>query len=182
MHQAEAFEHVHGLVEATKRAFLIRNAHVGDPERMGDVWKRWLTDDMIAKEAAAINMAKAAPWPPLAIPGYTIWMVAADRNGNVVSYIQRIFWEFGSGLAVPETGILWQNRGASFTLEPGPNELAPGRLPLRTLNPAMARLNDGTMLAYGTMGGEGQPQTQAAIFTPHVVFRHDMQEAVSAPR
>ena len=102
VHQAETFEHVHGLVEATKRAFLIRNAHVGDPERMGDVWKSWLTDDMIAKEAAAINMAKAAPWPPLAIPGDTIWMVAADRNGNVVSYIQSIFWEFGSGLAVPE--------------------------------------------------------------------------------
>ena len=83
---------------------------------------------------------------------------------------------------MPETGILWQNRGASFTLQPGPNELAPGRLPFHTLNPAMARLNDGTMLAYGTMGGEGQPQTQAAIFTRHVVFGHDMQAAVSAPR
>ncbi|MFA9476464.1 MAG: gamma-glutamyltransferase [Filomicrobium sp.] len=91
VHQVETFEHVQGLVEATKRAFLIRNAHVVDPERMGDVWKSWLTDDMIAKEAAAINMAKAAPCLPAALPGDTIWMRAADRNGNVVSYIQSIF-------------------------------------------------------------------------------------------
>ncbi len=180
--QAEGFEHVHALVEATKRAFLLRNAHVGDPVQMGDQWKSWLSDEMIAKEAAVIDMKSAAPWPPPAKPGDTIWMGAADRDGNVVSYIQSIFWEFGSGLVVPQTGILWQNRGASFTLEPGPNELAPGRLPFHTLNPAMARLDDGTNLAYGTMGGEGQPQTQSAIFSRHVFFGQDMQEAVTAPR
>ena len=180
--QADGFEHVHGLVEATKRAFLLRNAHVGDPGRMGDQWKSWLSDEWIAKEAAAINMRYAMPWPPAAKPGDTIWMGAADREGNVVSYIQSIFWEFGSGLVVPQTGILWQNRGASFTLEPGPNELAPRRLPFHTLNPAMARLDNGTTLAYGTMGGEGQPQTQSAIFTRHVLFGQDMQQAVSAPR
>jgi len=180
--QAEGFEHVHALVEATKRAFLLRNAHVGDPVQMGDQWKSWLSDETIAKEAAVIDMKSAAPWPPSAKPGDTIWMGAADRDGNVVSYIQSIFWEFGSGLVVPQTGILWQNRGASFTLERGPNELAPGRLPFHTLNPAMARLDDGTNLAYGTMGGEGQPQTQSAIFSRHVFFGQDMQEAVTAPR
>jgi len=65
---------------------------------------------------------------------------------------------------------------------PGLNELAPGVLPLHTLNPAMARLVDGRVLAYGTMGDERQPQTQAAIFTRHVMFGQDMQEAVTAPR
>ena len=180
--RADGFEHIHALVEATKRAFLLRDAHVGDPERMGDHWKSWLSSEMIDKQAAAIDMNRAMPWPPASKPGDTIWMGAVDREGNVVSYIQSIFWEFGSGLVVPNTGILWQNRGASFTLEPGPNELAPGRLPFHTLNPAMARLDDGTTLAYGTMGGEGQPQTQSAILSRHVFFGQDMQQAVTAPR
>lgn len=179
---AESFEHVHGLVEATKRAFILRNAQLGDPIRMGDVWKDWLQDELIETDVARIDMKNAAPWPHDATNGDTIWMGAADRHGNVVSYIQSIFWEFGSGLVVPETGVLWQNRGASFTLTPGPNELGPGRLPFHTLNPAMALLDDGRVLAYGTMGGEGQPQTQAAIFTRHVFYGQDMQEAVTAPR
>lgn len=179
---AESFAHVHGLVEATKRAFALRNAHLGDPERMGDGWRRWLEDATIATEAQSIDMRKAAPWPHVAADGDTIWMGAADRDGNVVSYIQSIFWEFGSGIVVPGTGVLWQNRGASFTLSEGPNELAPGRLPFHTLNPALALLDDGRTLAYGTMGGEGQPQTQAAIFTRHVIYGEDMQAAVTAPR
>src|SRR5690606_1920177 len=110
------------------------------------------------------------------------WMGAADAAGRVVSYIQSIYWEFGSGIVLRESGVHWQNRGASFTLAPGPNQLAPGRLPMHTLNPALARLADGRTLAYGTMGGEGQPQTQAAVFTRHAMFGQDLQAAVSAPR
>ncbi|MFX7731809.1 gamma-glutamyltransferase, partial [Acinetobacter baumannii] len=83
---------------------------------------------------------------------------------------------------VPDTGIVWQNRGASFTLDDGANQLQPGKLPFHTLNPSLARLNDGRTLAYGTMGGEGQPQTQAAVFTRHVLFGQNLQAAVSAPR
>ena len=180
--QAETPAHIHGLVEATKRAFLLRNAHLCDPDRMGDTWQGWLQEPTLAREAAEIDMSRAASWPQIAKPGDTIWMGAADSQGNVVSYIQSIYWEFGSGVVVPGTGVVWQNRGASFTLTPGPNELEPGRLPFHTLNPAIARLEDGRTIAYGTMGGEGQPQTQAAIFTRHVLFGQDMQAAVSAPR
>jgi len=180
--EADGFAFVHGLVEATKRAFILRNASLGDPRRMGDVWKSWLDDATIARECQAIDPHRAAAWPHPAKPGDTIWMGAADRFGNVVSYIQSVYWEFGSGVVVPGTGVTWQNRGASFTLGPGPNELAPGRLPFHTLNPALARLSDGRTLAYGTMGGEGQPQTQAAVFARHVMFGQDMQAAVTAPR
>lgn len=180
--EPESFDHIHGLVEATKQSFILRNAHVGDPAYVGDEWKRWLEPNRFRALADAIDMAKAAPWPQPASPGDTIWMGAADKNGIVVSYIQSIFWEFGSGVVVPGTGIVWQNRGASFTLTPSANELAPGRLPFHTLNPALARLDDGRTLAYGTMGGDGQPQTQSAIFTRYVCFGQDMQEAVSAPR
>ncbi len=183
--EAETFEHLHGLVEASKRAFLWRNAHVGDPHAMatrGDDPAAFLTDASLDKQAAAIDGAHAAAWPQLAVPGDTIWMGAADAQGRVVSYIQSIYWEFGSGVVLKQSGINWQNRGASLTLTPGPNELAPGRMPFHTLNPALARLDDGRTLAYGTMGGEGQPQTQAAIFTRHVLFGQNLQQAVTAPR
>jgi gamma-glutamyltranspeptidase len=180
--QAESFAHIHGLVEATKRAFMLRNAHLGDPDRMGPDWHNWLSAPRLDQEAAAISGDRAAPWSRPSQKGDTVWMGAADAEGRVVSYIQSIFWEFGSGVVVPETGVLWQNRGASFSLREGPNRLEPGRLPMHTLNPALARLADGRILAYGTMGGDGQPQTQAAIFSRHVLFGDDMQQAVTAPR
>lgn len=182
VNKAEGFEHVHGLVEATKRAFILRNAHVTDPNAMTADPASWLTADYLDQEAKHIDMAQSAPWPHIQKPGDTIWMGAADAEGRVVSYIQSIYWEFGSGAVVPETGILWQNRGASFTLDDGINQLQPGKLPFHTLNPALAYLNDGRTLAYGTMGGEGQPQTQAAVYTRYVMYGEDLQAAVSAPR
>ncbi len=93
------------------------------------------------------------------------------------------FFEFGSGLVLPASGICWQNRGTSFNLDPAHlNALAPGRYPFHTIQPALAYLADGRIMAYGTMGGEGQPQTQAALFTRHVFYGPDLQQAVTAPR
>lgn len=180
--EVESFAHVHGLVEATKRSFRWRNAHVGDPARMTIVPNSFLSPSSLDAEARAIDIHRAAPWPETAKPGDTIWMGAADRHGRVVSYIQSIYWEFGSGIVLKESGVNWQNRGSSFTLHDGPNALRPRTLPFHTLNPALARLNDGRTLAYGTMGGEGQPQTQAAFFTRHVQYGQNMQEAITAPR
>jgi oxamate amidohydrolase len=76
-----------------------------------------------------------------------------------------------------------QNRGASFSLErDARNPLAPGRLPFHTLNPALTVLKDGRIMAYGTMGGDGQPQTQAALFTRHVCYGQPLEEALDRPR
>ena len=110
-------------------------------------------------------------------------MGAADASGLVVSYIQSLYWEFGSGCVLPATGVLMQNRGSSFSLDPkAVNPLEPGRRPFHTLNPALAVLRDGRVMAYGTMGGDGQPQSQAALFTRHVHFRQPLEAAVDAPR
>ena len=110
-------------------------------------------------------------------------MGAADASGLVVSYIQSLYWEFGSGVVLPATGVLMQNRGASFSLDPrSPNALEPGRLPAHTLNPALAVLADGRVIAYGTMGGDGQPQTQAALFTRYIIYRQSLDRALDAPR
>lgn len=178
----EGFEHVHGLVEATKQAFLLRNAGLGDPDTMSEPAQDWLQDALLDELAGHIDAEKALPWPHEAKHGDTIWMGAADKDGMVVSFIQSVFWEFGSGLTCPQTGVVFQNRGAGFSLGDGPNRLAPGKRPFHTLNPALAELSDGRLFAYGTMGGEGQPQTQAAVFSRYARFGMDLQQAITAPR
>ena len=180
---AEGFDHVHGLVEATKRAFRVRDRVVTDPDRRPAPPARFLDRAFLDAEAQKIDRRKAAPWPAKPGDGDTIWMGAADHDGRAVSYIQSLYWEFGSGCVLPATGVLMQNRGASFALDAGAlNALAPGRLPFHTLNPALAALADGRVIAYGTMGGDGQPQSQAALFSRHVMFRQPLDRAIDAPR
>jgi len=182
--EGEGFAHLHGLIEATKQAFLVRDSHVGDPAHMPVPAQSILDDrDALAAMAGRIDPARALPWPQDSALGDTCWFGAADARGQVVSCIQSTYFEFGSGLVLPQTGITWQNRGASFRLaQQGWNALAPGRKPFHTLNPALARFNDGRVMAYGTMGGEGQPQTQAAIFSRYAWFDVPLQQAVSMPR
>jgi gamma-glutamyltranspeptidase/glutathione hydrolase len=181
--QGEGFEHVHGIVEATKRAFAVRDRVITDPDRKPHLVERYLAAPFLDREALAIDRHKAAPWQPPAASGGTVWIGAADTSGLVVSYLQSLYWEFGSGVVLPRTGVLMQNRGASFSLDAGAlNALKPGRLPFHTLNPALAVLADGRVIAYGTMGGDGQPQTQAAVFTRHVRYRMPLARAIEAPR
>ncbi len=181
--EAESFDHVHGIVEATKRAFRIRDAFVTDPARLPHAPERYLDSAFLDRELRHIDRSKAASWPGPARRGDTVWMGAADASGLVVSFMQSIYWEFGSGCVLPRTGVLMQNRGASFSLDARAlNRLEPGRLPFLTLNPALAVLNDGRIIGYGAMGGDGQPQTQAALFTRHVLFGQRLSEAIAAPR
>jgi gamma-glutamyltranspeptidase/glutathione hydrolase len=179
--RGESFEHMHGLVEATKRSFIVRNAEVTDPAFADDV-RRFLDPAWLDKEAKRIDRKRAGPETADAT-GDTIWLGAIDRKGIAVSFIQSIFWEFGSGLTLPKTGIVWHNRGISFSLDPSArNPLSPGRKPFHTLNPPLARFNDGRVLSYGSMGGDGQPQFQAQIFTRQVRFGMTPGDAIDAPR
>jgi oxamate amidohydrolase len=182
--QAESFDHIHGLIEATKRAFLVRDRVITDPDRLPHPVERYLDGKFLDAEVLKIDRRKAAAWSPsTAATGDTVWMGAADVSGLVVSYIQSLYWEFGSGVVLPRTGVLLQNRGASFSLDrTALNALEPGRLPFHTLGPALGLLRDGRIMAYGTMGGDGQPQTQAALFTRHVLFGQPLERAVEAPR
>ncbi len=181
--ESESFEHIHGLVEATKRAFRVRDRTITDPDKITADLNQYLSPAFLDSEATKIDRKKAALWPAPFGEGDTIWMGAADAKGLVVSYIQSLYWEFGSGCVLPATGIVMQNRGASFSLDPKAlNALAPGRRPFHTLNPALAELKDGRVIAYGTMGGDGQPQSQAAVFTRYVTFRQPLEHALDAPR
>ncbi|MBR0567012.1 gamma-glutamyltransferase family protein [Azoarcus sp. L1K30] len=181
--EGEGFAHVHGLVEATKRAFRVRDRVVTDPRRLPADPCSFLDAPALDARAADVNMQVALPWPDPAAPGDTVWMGAIDREGRAVSFIQSVYWEFGSGVVLRDTGITWQNRGTSFSLDPAAlNALEPSRKPFHTLNPSLALFDDGRVMPYGTMGGEGQPQTQAAVFTRYARFGTPLQQAVSAPR
>jgi len=181
--EAEGFAHLHGLVEATKQAFLVRDRLCLDPTVAPAPAQPALDPRNLETLAGRIDPARAAPWPAPPSGGDTIWAGAIDKDGRAVSFIQSLFFEFGSGVVLPGTGITWQNRGASFGLDPaGRNPLAPGHKPFHTLNPSLARLDDGRVMAFGCMGGEGQPQTQAAVYTRHVLFGQRLQQAVTAPR
>ena len=176
-------EFVHLSVEATKQAFRVRDRVVSDPARMHVDAQEMLRPKAVRTLAQAIDETRTAPWGAGKPGGDTIWMSVVDRAGRAVSYIQSIYHEFGSGVVLPKTGITWQNRGTSFSLRPDAlNRLEPWRKPFHTLNPAMARLSDGRVIAYGTMGGDGQPQTQAAIFTRMVNFGMHPRLAIREPR
>lgn len=181
--EAEGFEYIHGLVESTKQAFRVRDRMVTDPDRLPERPSDYLTAEKLATLAAQIDPDLALPWPDPAKPGDTIWMGCIDSKGRAVSFIQSIFWEFGSGIVLKDTGINWQNRGTSFSLDPRSLQaLEPGRKPFHTLNPALAHFDDGRVMTYGTMGGEGQPQTQAMLFSRYGMFNQPLQQAVTAPR
>jgi gamma-glutamyltranspeptidase/glutathione hydrolase len=181
--KADGFPYVHGLVEATKCAFEVRDTIITDPAFMTSDPRSFLSSKALDDIAARIDPARAQPWPKVAEGGDTVWLGAIDKDGLAVSMIQSIYWEFGSGVVLPQTGIVWQNRGTSFSLDPkSHNALMPGRRPFHTIQPAMARLDDGRLMVYGCMGGEGQPQTQAAIFTRHVLYGQELHAAINAPR
>jgi gamma-glutamyltranspeptidase len=181
--QPDSTQYLHTVVEATKLAFQVRDRHVRDPQDMTVTPQDLLADAALDELAARIDPKRAMPWGGAGDIGDTTWFGVVDGEGRAVSAIQSLYHEYGSGVVLEDTGVVWQNRGISFTLEPGsPRELKPGRKPFHTLNPAMAELDDGRLLVYGSMGGDGQPQTQAAVFTRCACFGVGPQEAITRPR
>lgn len=173
---------VHAAVEATKLAFAWRNKHLGDPRAMTASTQSFLSAQSLDTLAKSFDPDKACCFDEQQASGDTVWFGAADTDGTVVSCIQSIYWEYGSGLVLKDTGVTMQNRGCAFSFDERlPSALRPGALPFHTLNPAMAMTNDGRVIAYGTMGGEGQPQTQAAVILRHFAGM-PLDRAIAEPR
>jgi gamma-glutamyltranspeptidase/glutathione hydrolase len=176
-------DYVHLCVEAVKRAFVVRDRHITDPARMTIDAQALLAPPALDAMAAKIDRGRAAPWGGGKGPADTIWMGAIDGAGRAVSFIQSVYHEFGAGVVLRQSGVCWQNRGCSFSLdERALNVLEPGRKPFHTLNPALALLKDGRTMVYGNMGGDGQPQTQSAVFTRTLVYGMNPAAAIAAPR
>ena len=176
-------DYVHLCVEAVKQAFGVRDRHVTDPAYMTEDAQDFLAPERIDALAARIDRRRAAPWGAGRGPADTIWMGVIDGAGRAASFIQSLYHEYGAGVVLRESGINWHNRGCSFSLDDAAlNVLRPGRKPFHTLNPALALLADGTTMVYGNMGGDGQPQTQSAVFTRCTVFGMSPEAAIAAPR
>jgi gamma-glutamyltranspeptidase len=177
-------ETVHPAVEAKKLAFADRAAYLTDPEHMRVDPKALIDADYLARRRALIDPARALPSvAPGSFTGDTIYLCAADGDGNAVSLIQSNYMGFGSGLVVDEAGIVLQNRGAYFSLDPAAaNALAPGKRTLHTLIPSMAMRDGRPAIVFGTMGGDGQPQIHLQVYTALARFGLNMQEAVEMPR
>jgi len=182
--RGETVEHWHGLIESVKRANTLRDRVVADFDRMPEDPAQFLTRDSFRREAERIDMRRAAPWPlPGMEDGDTVWCGAIDRNGMAVSLIQSLFWEYGSGVLLPRTGVLMQNRGLGLSLDPlSLHALKPGRRPFHTLHAPLAVFDDGRVLSYGSMGGEVQPQITSNNFLRYARFGMGISTALDAPR
>ena len=175
--------YVHACVEATKQAFKIRDREITDPAHMRIDPQGLLDPAALDAMAQALSADRALPWGQGKGPADTVWMGVIDKDGVAVSFIQSIYHEFGSGIVLDQSGVNWQNRGCSFSLDPAArNPLMGGRKPFHTLNPAMAHFDDGRIMVYGNMGGDGQPQSQSAVFSRIANFGMNPQAAIDAPR
>jgi len=175
----------HLEAEASKLAYDARNRILADPDHTARL-EQMLSMDFAKSLAALIDPTKAMPAAaPLteALHKDTIYITVVDKDRMSVSLIYSIFHGFGSGIASPKFGILLQNRGAGFTLEDGhPNMLAPGKRPMHTIIPAILRADGRTVMPFGVMGGQYQPNGHARVICNMVDFGMEPQSALDAPR
>ncbi|MDB5848563.1 MAG: gamma-glutamyltransferase, partial [Rhodoferax sp.] len=131
-------DHYHLMVEAVKQAFIDRNRFVADPDHAEVPIDRLLSAAHLDAQAAAIDPMHARPWPHVFQTGDTVYIGTADAAGNAVSMLATVYFDWGSGVLVGDTGLLWHNRGAAFSLDPRhPNCIEPGKRPFHTLNPGI---------------------------------------------
>lgn len=179
-------DYLHTVSEAIRLAFEDRDRELADPAAMRVSVDELLDPARIRQMAADIDPAGRAPAvhvEPVDDHPNTVYVIAVDQYGNVVSLIQSLFATFGSGLVVPGTGIVLHNRGSLFRFEEDhPNVFAPRRRPLHTLCPVIIIDNDLPWLAVGTPGGDGQTHTLVQVINNMQLFGMNPQEAIDAPR
>ena len=191
-------DYLHTLIELKKLAFADRARWVADPEFADLPLDELLDAEYLRARAAEIGTQAATDVSPgidgstssdirqgdADDSGDTVYITAVDQWGNAVSWIQSLFATFGSGLLEPQTGVVLQNRGALFTLDPDhPNVIAPGKRPYHTLTPLMALNQDGSLaFTLGTPGGDSQVQSLIQIVNNVFLFGMTPQAAIEAPR
>jgi gamma-glutamyltranspeptidase/glutathione hydrolase len=158
--------------QARDQAYALRDRHITDPD-----FSPAPAEKFLSTERPSVSPAKGLDG------GDTTYLCAADEHGNVISMIQSVAFDFGSGIVAEGTGMLLQNRGAYFSLDPDHvNRLEPRKRTMHTLIPAMAAREGRPWAAFGTMGGDLQPQLQAQVLMNLVDRGLDPGEAVAQPR
>lgn len=182
-------EYYHLMAEIAKLKFRIRDEWVTDPETISIPY-----DELLSKSFST-DINEHFSWdetfrlqdlddlPEVKESRDTAYMSVVDKDGNSISLIQSIFHEFGSGFIPEGTGFFLQNRGSHFSLDPDhPNTLEPNKHTFHTIIPSMALKDGKPYMLFGSMGGEGQPQTQCAMLTRVIDFGYNIQQAIESPR
>jgi gamma-glutamyltranspeptidase len=178
-----SLQHLHLLLEVVKLAYADRDRFIGDPDHARVPLVELLDKGYAARRRKAIDLRKAQAYAAGDPDGDTTGFVVVDRHGNVASVIQSLFNTFGSGIVVPGCGVVLQNRGRHFHLDPAhPSVLAPRKRPFHTLMASIVTRDDRPVHALATMGGNGQAQFHIQILTNLIDYDLDPQEAIERPR
>jgi gamma-glutamyltranspeptidase/glutathione hydrolase len=179
-------QYYHTMIEATKIAFADRNRYIADP-----AFAKVPVKELLAKDYAALRRALINPGKAIDPPSYgdintgsdTTYFSVIDKDRNAVSFINSIFHSFGSGIVAGDTGIMLQNRGAGFSVDPKhPNRIEPGKRPFHTIIPAMAFRDGRLLMSYGVMGGDIQPQGHVQVLVNLIDRGLNLQQAIDEPR
>jgi gamma-glutamyltranspeptidase/glutathione hydrolase len=176
---------IHTFAEASKEAYLHRNALFGDPAQVTTPVEYLLSPEWQDRARRHIDPGRAqAPVPVPAKPHKdTVYLCVVDRHGNALSLINSLFEAFGSGILAPGSGVMLNNRGFSFNLEPGhPNCVAPRKRPMNTIIPGMLMRDGEAVAPFGVMGGHYQAMGHVELLTGIIDRGLDVQEALDVPR
>lgn len=178
-------DRLHLETEASRVAYAMRDRYVADMRQADVPVEMMLSADFAAEMRAQIDMDKAMEAPEATGPAYrdTVYLSVIDKDRNAVSFINSLYMPFGSALAAPRSGVLLQNRGAGFRVEPGhPNDVAGRKRPLHTIIPGMCMKDGKVAYSYGVMGGGYQPVGHSHVLSNMIDYGMDPQEAIDSPR
>jgi gamma-glutamyltranspeptidase/glutathione hydrolase len=180
-------DHIHLLVQAKQIAYNDRDRLLADPSFVDVPVDRLVSKQYARERARLMDPAVTLPWDKVpsygSLEGDTVYVATVDRNGNAASLIQSLYGIFGSCVVAGNTGVMLQNRGAYFSLDPGhPNRLQPGKIPLHTLIASIGKRDGKLWSVFGCMGADGQPQIQLQAYVAMVDYGLDIQQAIEMPR
>lgn len=173
----------HVQIEAMKLAFADVYRYVAERSAMEVTTEQMLDDAYLAGRAKLIDMKRAQDFRAgNPVKGGTIYLTAADESGMMISFIQSNYMGFGSGCVEPTFGVSLQNRGHGFGLQPGANQVAPGKRPFHTIIPAFLTKEGQPVMSFGVMGGNMQPQGHLQTLVRMLDYGQNPQAACDAPR
>ncbi|MEI7443729.1 MAG: gamma-glutamyltransferase [Burkholderiales bacterium] len=180
-------DHAHLMVQAKQIAYHDRDRHLADPRFAEVPMDRLISKAYADERRALMDPDRALPWDKVpsygSLKGDTVFIAAVDAEGNAAALINSLYGVFGSCVVAGDTGVVLQNRGAYFNLDPAhPNCVEPGKTPLHTLIASIAFRQGRLWGVVGCMGADGQPQIHAQTYVSMIDHGHDIQQAVEAPR
>jgi gamma-glutamyltranspeptidase / glutathione hydrolase len=181
--EKESVDTYHRQIEAMKLAFADAKKYVTDPEKMSVTAEQLLSEQFAQERSMLIGDQARLPEPGTPPKGGTVYLAAADGEGNMVSFIQSNYMGFGSGIVIPGTGIALQNRGADFSLNSShENRLEPGKKTYHTIIPGFLTKDSEAVGPFGVMGGYMQPQGHVQVIMNTIDFHLNPQAALDSPR